>query len=158
MATMLLAAIFPSFITMEKAQAQIPGFVTNTIKEEVPRDNNYNNVENGYTPNEIEYTTANSYDDEPYNGQYDETNYNEDSYSYNDNEYYSKYPTQDYDKNKEPIVNVKKKLFVCNGERFTDEFGTFFFCLTEGTIFGSNAAGPDSGQYVDLYLQTYAQV
>ena len=39
MATILLAAIFPSFITMEKAQAQIPGFVTNILEEEFPKDN-----------------------------------------------------------------------------------------------------------------------
>ena len=147
MVTMLLAAIFPSFITMEKAQAQIPGFVTDMLGDKTPKDNNYNNYENGYNPNEIDYTTtANSYDDESYNEQYNEPYYNEDSYSYDDNKYYDKYPTKDYDNDKKPIVIVKKMLFVCD-EPMDDQSPPTreFFCKVSGFDL---PFGPDSGEYI----------
>ena len=161
MATILIAAIFPSFLTMEKAQAQFPGFASDNLKENIPRENNYNNFENGYNPNEVDYTTANSYDeerydttnsydDEPYYGQYDEPYYNnEDSYSNNDNEYYSKYPIKDNYKDKDPIVLVKKKLFVCDDAQNRPPQGIFSFECLDSTPFQIFPAGPDSREYIE---------
>ena len=105
-----------------------------------------------YEQRSNEYSNYDDYEPSDYGNSYDSSYSNDDSYGaknpYNYDDQYSKYPIEDNDKDKDPIVNEKKKLFVCNGERFTDEFGTFFVCLKVGTIFGSNAAGPTSGQYV----------
>ena len=100
-----------------------------------------------YEQGSNEYSSYDNYEPSDYGNSYD-SSYSNDGYgaknSYNYDDKYSKYPPKDNDKDKDPIVIVKKKLFVCNGERFTDDFGTFFACLTEGTIFGSNPAGPHS--------------
>ena len=125
---------------------------SNVIAQEYDYNNNYNNYENEYSPNEIDYTTTtNSYDDdETYNEHYSEPYYNnEESSSYNDNEYYSKYPIKDNYKDKDPIVLVKKKLFVCDDAQNRPPQGMFSFQCTDSTPFQTFPAGPDSREYIE---------
>ena len=49
-------------------------------------------------------------------------------------------------KDKDAIVNIEKKLFVCNAERIIVEEGRTEFLCPSASEF--NAAGPDSGEYV----------
>ena len=68
--------------------------------------------------------------------------YEENEY-YNDQEGYD--PYKNNNDNKAPVINVEKKLFICNN---AIDNSTFFACPGLATEFFGYPAGPDSGDYI----------
>ena len=60
---------------------------------------------------------------------------------------YDYYPSEHY-KKKDPIVLVKKKLFVCDDAQNRPP-GIFSFACLDRTPFQTFPVGPDSGEYIE---------
>ena len=130
--------IFSAFLFVAVAALFFPATalensVANAQEEYYPEEEyypqDYEKENNGYYDQAYDYYPLNN--EEENNGYYDQA--------------YDYYPSEHY-KQKDPIIKIKKELFVCDE---VENDPNFFDCETQ---FG-NPSGPTSGKYLECTLQ-----